>query len=449
MRRTNESARFCNGHCPPAGDIFIETIRKNKNRVVYEYRYSDSLRDYFNSHEPFFIEWDIDKPDSVPSRFSAEDIPDGILVIPFLGNILPIAWVLGAAVHIDVIDKSFYESIPEFKNGYKNMYPAIDFSGELLVGKIMDYTSVVAEKKRNLAFFSGGVDSFNTLVNHYKEQLLLMTLWGSDVFFDDISGWNNVKEHIHKTAEQFGLEYVLIKSNFRKFLNENLLTKLVRKRAGDGWWHGFQHGIGLIAHAAPLAYYHAADAIYIASSLTIDNRFTCASDPTIDNYVRIANSRTVHDGYEFSRQNKIKNICEFVRTTQMEISLRVCWESTGGNNCNNCEKCFRTAMSIIAEREEPDDFNLLYSKKQAGKIKKFILYKIMMDDVQKAFWKDIQKRFIQNGINRPELRWILKTDFDRINRNPVKCMYIATGRITRKLKRIMHKAGNFLERKKT
>ena len=89
-------------------------------------------------------------------------------------------------------------------------------------------------------------------------------------------------------------------------MDESKLTKLVEKYANDDWWHGFQHGIGLIGHAAPLAYLFNIDNLYIASSYTIKDKgkVTCASDPTIDNYVKFSDCHVIHDGYEYGRQEK-------------------------------------------------------------------------------------------------------------------------------------------------
>jgi hypothetical protein len=430
-------------------DIFVGNIQKNKNKVVYEYAYSDNLQDYFNPQEQFFIEYDIDKQNQHNSQsgFSIEDIPDGILIIPFLCNVLPIAWVVNATIHVDEIDKNFYESISEFKKGYYNMYPLINFSGKVMANKTFEYNippppSICSKRRNNLVFFSGGVDAFNTLINHYEEKPILMTLWGSDIFFDDTQGWNNVKEHVYKTAEQLCLEYILIKSNFRKFLNESSLSKLVSKRANDGWWHGFQHGIGIIGHAAPVAYWNNTEIIYIASSYTAKDagKATCASDPTIDNHVRMGKSKVIHDGYKFNRPDKVKNICDFVNKEQISITLRVCWQLPGGTNCGECEKCYRTIMSILSKGYDPNEYGFVYNEHINIKIKNYLLYTYKMSNIISCLWKDIQSSFARNDTvldKRPELKWILKINFDTINRNLVKFIYNTTKRIFNFLKRIL------------
>jgi hypothetical protein len=420
-------------------DIFVRNIIKNRNSILYEFDYSNNLRTYFNPQEQFFIDYDIDKANSniSTSEFYLDKIPDGVLVIPFLCNVLTIAWVLNATIHVNEIDRNFYESIPEFKKGYEKMYPLVDFSGDIIARKITDHAAIFSGGG-TASFFSGGVDAFNTLISHYEEKPLLMTLWGSDVFFNDIRGWDNVRDHVHKTAEQFGLEYILIKSNFRKFLNENSLNKLIEKRAKDGWWHGFQCGIGLIGHAAPVAYFYNSEKIYSASSYTIDYKGPTAAYPSIENNVKFSNAKIIHDGFEFSRQNKIENICKFVAEKQTAISLRVCWQSSGGKNCCRCEKCWRTMMGILGEGYDPNKYGLIYNKHSNKMLRNYLLYKYKMSEVIACFWKDIQSRFAENNAifkKRPELEWIIKVNFNTINNHPVKLLYDLMKRIFNKILR--------------
>ncbi|HIX19325.1 MAG TPA: hypothetical protein H9862_01830 [Candidatus Akkermansia intestinigallinarum] len=154
------------------------------------------------------------------------------------------------------------------------------------------------------SFFSGGVDAFTTLIRHHEEKPILLTLRGSDIKLSDEAGWQVVHQHTLETAEQFNLpEPVFITSNFRTFLREGELTNLV-KASGDNYWHGYQCGIGLIGHAAPIGYARRLKTVYIASSNTANVKVICASGPTIDNKVQWTPTSIVHDAYEWDRQQK-------------------------------------------------------------------------------------------------------------------------------------------------
>jgi hypothetical protein len=413
-------------------ELYIRGIKKAENKIEYDFECSDDLLRYFNFKDKYFIEYDM--------PISLSTVQDGILIIPFLCNVLPIIWICNVTIYIDELDKKFYESIDQFKKGYMEMYPSIDFTGNIVVKKILENKNNALHRK-NLAFFSGGVDAFQTLITHHEEKPILMTLWGSDIFFDDVNGWDNVKESIFEITKQFDLDVIFIKSSFRRFLNEANLTKLINKQIKGNWWHEFQHGIGIIGHAAPLAYIYDSETVYIASSFTEKEKgeITCASDPSIDNHVKLGGSKVLHDGYGFNRQDKIKNICDYSNSRNLNIALRVCWQSPGGKNCNHCEKCYRTILAILVEGYNPNDYGFSYDEKVNLKLKKYIKYELKLDNVQIKFWNDIKNRLVQNRRilqKRPELKWILNTNFEKINCNPIKPVYVIARRCIGKVNRI-------------
>lgn len=50
--------------------------------------------------------------------------------------------------------------------------------------------------------------------------------------------------------------------------------------------------------------------------------------------------------------------------------MRVCWESTGGSNCCNCEKCWRTILALYAEGENSREYGFDYTDKQLNQLAK-------------------------------------------------------------------------------
>ena len=333
----------------------INKIVKSNNKITYLYECTGKWEKTLNLDDKFNVEYE----------FSIEDVPDSIAIIPFICNILPISWVYDIDIIVEELDEKFYNNLSKIKEGYQNMYPSINMLGNISVKKISNNKLI---SKGSCMFFSGGVDAFNTLLNHYDEKPALITVWGSDVSLNNLSAWDKVNSHIKKVSTEFGLNHFVIKSNFRTFLNYKELTSHVHKLINAEWWHDFQHGIGLIGLSAPLVYINKFEHIYIASSFTISEKgkITCASDPTIDNNLKFSNCKTVHDGYEFSRQDKIKNIINWCDKFKKKVLLRVCWKSSLGYNCCSCEKCYRTMLGIIAEKKDPNDFgfDLTYLKRK-------------------------------------------------------------------------------------
>lgn len=373
--------------------------------VLFSYSISTDLKRFF-TEKPFFIEY----PKSI------NDVPKSILAIPFVCNVLPIIWLTDSLLELDELDEFFFESIAEFKKGYINMYPKAEFKGEIKVKRIVKNS--YATNNKVAMFFSGGLDSVSTLISHLNENPILLSIWGSDISYDNESGWNLVHSAINEASEEFSLDEYVIKSTFREFDREQELTREFSKYLGDGWWHGVKHGIGLLGNAAPLLYIMKISTVYIASSFSPKYGFnTCASDPTIDNYVKFSGCSVVHDGYEYSRQDKINRIVSFSRLHHKKIQLHVCWESQQGSNCCRCEKCVRTIAGLWAEGEDPVDYGFENIDLGIAYSYSIIFEKANSSYLVKTFYPEIQeaanknKKELKKSKYYKYLKWILTTDF--------------------------------------
>ena len=81
------------------------------------------------------------------------------------------------------------------------MYPEANFAGKLTVSEIVDCKP---EKQGAAAsFFSGGVDATTTLLRHVEERPHLISIWGSDVDYDNEAGWAVVEKGLRETAKQY------------------------------------------------------------------------------------------------------------------------------------------------------------------------------------------------------------------------------------------------------
>jgi len=362
--------------------IVLNKIIINKNSIEYEFSVSDNLRKYFNLNEKYLIEY----------SNNISDIPESIAVIPFLSNFLPIAWVTNSKIYVEEVDKTFFNKIKDIKSGYKKMYKNINFLGKLISKKLVENIDEKVSTIKSAAFFSGGLDSYATLIRNFEVKPMLITILGSDIEFEDKKGWGEVKNLISDVSKEFGLDVCYVKSSFRRVTDYMTLTGLVEKRAKDNWWHGFQHGIGIIGHGIPICFSQNINNLYIASSFCIsDKNIKCASYPTIDNNFEAGSIKTIHDSFELNRQDKAKIVCEFLQKNKMNLDIRVCWESKGGKNCSKCEKCIRTIMGIYSEGYDPREFGFAPDYEY---IKNFFEKNDLKNGV---FWKPIIKNYIDKG----------------------------------------------------
>lgn len=385
--------------------IRLLNIQKEKNRIEYDFRVSEGLSRFF-SGKPFVIEY----PEEI------ETVPDAVAAVPFVSCVIPMIWVTGAVLEVSELDKAFWDCLPKLKKGYEAMYPETTFSGELHVGEIVECT--VPASGRCAAFFSGGLDSVQTLIRHLEEKPDLISIWGSDVNFDNEEGWKLVSGPIREYARKYGLHAVTIRSGFRAFDLEWEMDKVYIDQIKSNWWYGMKHGVALLGHAAPYAYLKGLSTVYIASSNSpeeVDVR--CASDPTLDNHVRFVNCRVIHDGYEFGRQAKVHNIVEYVRRTGDQVSLHVCWESQAGRNCCECEKCYRTMVGLMAEGEDPAPYGFEDGAETLGKMRQVLIGGKKIKDNVSLEWTTIHQAVVRNEEmlrGKPYwkyIKWVKKADF--------------------------------------
>lgn len=372
--------------------ITIESIEKYK--VIASYKTEGIVGTYINQNEIPFLEFQTD----------ISEVPKSVLIIPFLANILPIAWIFNSIIDTPEVDKIFLNNLDKIENGYKNMYPGLEWFNTNIITKSIDNTDIPSKINSGL-FFSGGIDAWTTLIKHLDENPMLITIWGADVKYDDDDSWQIVNAANTKTAENFNLNYQVIKSNFRKTIYEWKLDRAVKNKAPDMWWHGFQHGISIISHAAPLAYLYGFENLYIASSYpeSLTGLYTCASDPTIDNYVNFCRCNTIHDGREFDRLGKIRFLMEQKEDVLSKMKFRVCWQSnSNGKNCCKCEKCIRTILALESVNCTGgiERYGFSWSYENIVNLKETFQKSLSITQEQiKVFYIPIQKEFIKNKKN--------------------------------------------------
>lgn len=395
--------------------VYLQRIEATNNRIEYHYSVSEGLKSYFCLDIPYFIEYTIDN-----APLDLHDVPSSVLAIPFVCNVLPIVWLTDSELIVPELDKDFYDSIPKFKQGYIDMHKDAAFKGIISVGKVVK--NVPSITGRSAAFFSGGVDAWCTLTRHLDEKPDLITIWGSDIPCENISGWNVLRNALTQCATNLSLPLITIRSSFRKCINEPVLDTTYYPVLHDGWWHGAQHGIGLIGHAAPCNYLRGVTTQYIAASFSPeDGQVSCASWPTIDNFVRYAGCQTIHDAF-ITRQQKIKEIVNFSIKTNTRIPLHVCWKTIDGHNCGKCEKCCRTILALIIEDGDPNLFGFDENNYNFIQMRKYLSEEFCFDPVLVPLWKQIQSAAIANDAmlrSKPyykDIKWIETFDFDHPER---------------------------------
>lgn len=351
----------------------------------------------------------------------AGKVPDSIVAIPIVANLVPFAWIFNCELRVESLDKEFYLALSEIKQGYASMLPNLHFAGRIEINNIVD-NNKEHEYGPPLLLFSGGVDAWCTLVRHIDEYPRLVSIWGADIRCDNIAGWEIVDEYSRNVAKSLNVGYSYVKSNFWEMINYRVLdSSSIMKKAGYGWWHDVQHGIGLLSLTSPLAYVRKSRIVYIASSNTEKDkgRYVCASDPTIDNHFAAFTVRAFHDGYELTRQEKVDAIVQYAKRSLAPVNLRVCFNVQSGKNCCRCEKCGRTILEILAAKGYPSKLGFEYTRRQFDLLMNKMHYILRLS--YPFYYHDVANAVRARGISLPDsASWVLSGNLDRICNNKFK-----------------------------
>ncbi len=383
--------------------IKVKKIIKKSNYIMVDYDVSENLIPFFNLDNKFKVDY----------YQNVECVPDSIAIIPFISNVLPIIWLTDSELIVDELDDNYSKSIDKTRKSFNNMYKTDIFKGKVTVGKTVK--NISKNKKKNTSVFcSGGVDSTLSLVECLKQKYkpLLITIWGTDVWDYNKKGWESLNEYSSVIGKKLKLKNLYIKTNFRKFINEHVLTeKLLFGKINDSWWRGIQHGIGLLGHVAPLAYLYNITTHYIPATLNKKNLgATCGSFPTIDESVKFIDCNVKHSGYEYTRLEKVYEITKYFKNK--DISLRVCYMDKGDKlNCCHCEKCYLTIMELVSICGNPRDWGFDITDEEIARIPLYLKEKASNSPINIEIWDDIIKHSYKNKEkikSNPNYKWILK-----------------------------------------
>ncbi len=344
-------------------------------KINYAYDIDPQTQKFFDKDQPFYSKYDID----------VSAVPESIAVIPFLSNVIPIAWFAGFTVEVNEIDEDFYNALQAIKTIFQDRDTSYELKGDLKANKLVK-NETPGDKTSML--FSGGVDAYATYIRVYEKVPDLVTILGADIEIEDQKQWTEFTNFLEN--EQ------LLQKNRKDYIETNLRTfytyqvELLLKDLG--WWGKVQHGLALIGALAPLSFVHGYKEIYIASSYTDHIDIDWGSTPEMDEKISWAGVSVFHDGYEMKRQDKVDLITQFAAHTDTKFKLRVCYSELRTEfNCSNCEKCFRTILGIILNGKNPNHYGFKVDEGVYDKIYAVLNLGGASKGVQYFWWELMEK----------------------------------------------------------
>src|SRR3989304_7688990 len=98
--------------------IQITNVNVSDNKLLFKFEYSKSLRKYFLK-DSFFVHY--------YHELDINNVNEGILVIPIVSMIAPVAWAVGADIQVDTLDETYLHSLTKIKQIFRSFYPQFSF----------------------------------------------------------------------------------------------------------------------------------------------------------------------------------------------------------------------------------------------------------------------------------------------------------------------------------
>ena len=186
------------------------------------------------------------------------------------------------------------------------------------------------------AFFSGGVDSFYTLLKslrgHRRDGLRithLVFMRGQEQPLGKLRGVEAAQSHATEVAAEAGVTLIAGETNLRDHFNPN--------------YERYYHGSALCAVALSLS--GGLGTMLVPSGFSLGQMQPWGSHPMLDPLWSTERLRILHDGGEARRVDKVERLVG--RDPLALRHLRVCLDNAGGGtNCGRCHKCLRTMLSL-------------------------------------------------------------------------------------------------------
>lgn len=201
----------------------------------------------------------------------------------------------------------------------------IDISAD----EYLDCPQEITEKRVG-CFFSGGVDSFYTLLKMRDEITDLVVVHGFDFQAADTHRSSAVSKNVHAVADSFGIRVFEITCNPHQVLED------------FGEWGRHGHGFALIAVGRTLSDH--------LDSIVVPGSFSLAQQKPWGSWIEsdpLFSDSLLSVTHHADNSERIDKTIYIANDPLVQKYLRVCWKNVAGAyNCGECEKCLRTMTSL-------------------------------------------------------------------------------------------------------
>jgi hypothetical protein len=263
---------------------------------------------------------------------------------PFLAALLVPAMALNEDLQIDAP-----VSAPLLEAARKRIGPVMlgwfpDFA-EVSIGGLRVVDPPPAAANHGIgSFFSGGVDSWYSLLTRREEVSHVIFLHGFEIDVGDTALARIARENIAISARDLGKAVLPIASNVKRVAERETRARL--RRLGRERWSFFSSCyFGSMLVSCGLCLAPPLRRVIVPGSWSEGSVGSAGSHPLIEPSWSTPGVDFDLDGLKASRIDKIRSIAELDPGAFQR--LRVCvGHPTGGLNCGRCFKCIRTQLEL-------------------------------------------------------------------------------------------------------
>jgi hypothetical protein len=250
---------------------------------------------------------------------------------PWLACLAPLAARLGQPIRCSLpVDRLLLRNVHELMVIWQGWYPELH---RFEVTADASDAKPRGEGPRTAAFFSGGVDSFFTILRAQEPGEIaiddLISVGGFDVRLRNLSAFERRRSRQVVLAQRLGSTLV------------DVITNLRDTRIEQAGWGPLLHGAALAG--VGLALEGRYRRLLIGSTWDYASLSPLGSHPLTDPLLSTSGTQVIHDGATHSRKSKL----EYLSRSEIALdNLQVCFRVGSDYNCGACEKCYRTMAML-------------------------------------------------------------------------------------------------------
>ena len=256
---------------------------------------------------------------------------------PWIVAMLPYALSTGEDVECNLpVDARLLENLEGLLATWIDWYP--QFRRPRLVAPREPFGSDEGFESRTAVFFSGGIDSWFSVLRHAPELEPaaigmvddLLTVHGFDIPLERPQEFATLEAALAEGARALDRELVVVRTNLRR-------PDTLWARA----WGWLTHGAGLASVALVLE--RRFGRAVIGSTHPYGGLIPWGSHPMTDALLSTRRLDVRHDGAQYARTDKTALVA---RHPVALSHLHVCWKNAAAHNCGVCAKCLRTMATL-------------------------------------------------------------------------------------------------------